>query len=203
MKRITCLALIALPYLAFAQEVQRWTEDDRKYLIENLARSRDELLKETQGLSKKQWSFKESEERWSINQLVEHLAIFELIFDREIGRALQAKPQTEFNKDVKPDSFYTGFIMEETPHVTVEYTKPFTYSVPLGLNDISANLAWFNKMRKESIEYLKTTKDDMRLYYRNGGATNVHQTYIYVFGHVDRHLRQIKKVKQHKDYPKS
>jgi hypothetical protein len=202
MKKILLLALITLPGHVYAQEAQHWTEDDRKYLLENLIRTRDELLKETQGLSKKQWAFKESEDRWSINQVVEHLAIFELIFDREIGRALQGKPQSEYNKEVKPDSFYTNFIMEETPHITTEYTKPFTYSVPLGLNDIKSNLAWFTKMRDESIELIKTTKEDLRLYYRNAGITNLHQTYIYVFGHVDRHLRQIRKVKQHPNYPK-
>src|SRR5690349_13066415 len=173
MKKVTWLVLMIIPWLATAQEAQRWTEEDRQYLLQNLARSRDELLKELEGLSKKQWSFKESPDRWSINEVVEHLALFELIFDREIGIALRGKPNPEFSKDVKPDSYYTGFIMEETPHVTVEYTKPFTYSVPLGMNDIKSNMAWFTKMRNESIEYLKTTKEDMRLYYRNAGSTNV------------------------------
>lgn len=202
MKKISWLILMMFPVFVYAQETQRWTEDDRKYLLENLIRSRDELLKETEGLSKKQSDFKESSDRWSINQVVEHLAIFELIFDREIGRALGGKPQPEFNKDVKPDSYYSDFIMEETPHVTIEYTKPFTYSVPLGLNDVKSNIAWFVKMRNESVDYLKTTKEDLRLYYRNAGSTNIHQTYIYVFGHVDRHLRQIKKIKQHPKYPR-
>ena len=202
MKKIVLFAMIVLPLVVSAQEAQRWTEEDRQYLLQNLIRSRDELVKEIEGLSKKQWSFKESTDRWSINEVVEHLALFELIFDREISIALRGKPNPEFNKDVKPDSYYTGFIMEETPHVTVEYTKPFTYSVPLGLNDIKSNIAWFTKMRNESVEYLKTTKEDMRLYYRNAGSTNVHQTYIYVFGHVDRHLRQIRKIKQHANYPK-
>ena len=207
MKQIILLVLAALPLILSAQEApkqaQRWTEDDRKYLLENLIRSRDELLNETKGLSQKQWSFKESADRWSINQVVEHLAIFELIFDREIGKGLAGKPQPEFNKDVRPDSTYFGFIMEENPHVTTEFTKPFTYSVPLGLNDIKNNIAWFVKMRNESIEFVKTTKEDLRLYYRNNsGSTNIHQTYIYVFGHVDRHLRQIRKIKQHQKYPK-
>jgi len=202
MKTFAWLVLITFPFPGYSQEVQHWTEDDRKYLLENLIRSRDELVKETSGLSQKQWSFKESDDRWSINQVVEHLAIFELIFDREIGRSLGGKPQPEFNKDVKPDSYYTGFIMEETPHVTIEYTKPFTYSVPLGLNDIKNNIAWFLKMRNESVEYVRTTKEDLRLYYRNSGIANLHQTYIYVFGHVDRHLRQIRKIKQHPKYPK-
>src|SRR6188472_2778361 len=134
MKKIMCLILWMFPLLVSAREVQRWTEADRKSLLENMIRSRDELIKETEGLSKKQWAFKESPDRWSINEVVEHLAIFELIFDREIGRALGGKPQPEFNKDVKPDSYYTGFIMEDDPHVTTDYTKPFTYSVPLGMN---------------------------------------------------------------------
>lgn len=206
MKKITILSLMALPLLVCAQEkpqeAQRWTEEDRQYLVENLIRSRDELLKELEGLSKKQWSFKECEDRWSINQVVEHIAIFELIFDREISISLRGKPKPEFNKDVKPDSYYSDFILEDKPHVTVEFTKPFTYSVPLGMNDIANNTAWFVKMRNESIEYVKSTKDDLRLYYRNAGIANLHQTYIYVFGHVDRHLRQIRKIKQHPKYPK-
>ena len=202
MKQITILVVMTLPLFVSAQEALRWTEEDRKYLLENLIRTRDELVKETQGLSKKQWSFKESEDRWSINQVVEHLAIFELIFDREIGRALGSKPQPEFNPNVRTDSSYLAFIMEDDVHVTTEFTKPFTYSVPMGLNDIQNNLAWFLKMRNESIEYMKTTKEDLRLYFRNNGITNIHQTYIYVFGHVDRHLRQIRKVKKHPNYPK-
>ncbi len=202
MKTFLWIIVTCSPLFVNAQEAQRWTEGDRKYLLENLIRSRDELVKETEGLTRKQWSFKESADRWSINEVVEHLAIFELIFDREIGRALGGKPQPEFNKDVRPDSSYTNFIMEDEPHVTTNYTKPFTYSVPMGLNDIKNNLAWFLKMRNESIEYIKTTKDDLRLYYRNATSTNVHQTYIYVFGHVDRHLRQIKKIKTHPNYPK-
>jgi hypothetical protein len=72
----------------------------------------------------------------------------------------------------------------------------------MGLNELKNNLAWFVKMRNESIEFMKTTKQDLRQYYRNSTGTNIHQTYIYVFGHVDRHLRQIKKIKEHPKYPK-
>ena len=88
MKKLLLLVLAIIPSFTFAQETPHWTEDDRKLLLENLIRSRDELLKETEGLSKQQWSFKESEDRWSINQIVEHIAFFELIFDREISRVL-------------------------------------------------------------------------------------------------------------------
>jgi hypothetical protein len=202
MKHLAILLLLSIPALAPAQEIQHWTEDDRKLLLENLVRSRDELAKEVEGLSKKQAAFKESPDRWSINQVVEHLAFFEMIFQREIARGLNIKPQTEFNKDVRPDTYYSDFIMEEAVHITTEYTKPFTYTVPLGLNDTKNNLSWFMKMRAESIEHVKTTTADLRLFFRNAGVQNIHQTYLYVFGHVDRHLRQIRKIKQHQNYPK-
>jgi hypothetical protein len=203
MKKILGLVLaLLLGFTSNAQEGKLWTEADRKYLLENLARSRDELINETQGLTPAQYNFKESSDRWSINQVVEHLAIWELLFCRDISRSLNAKPQPEFNANVKPDSYYTTFIMEEAQHVTTDFTKPFTYTVPMGINDLKNNLAWFEKMRNESITYIKTAKEDLRSYYRNSGSDNIHQVYIYVFGHVDRHLRQIKKVKQHTNYPK-
>src|SRR5258706_15099988 len=119
MKKLTLLAVLIFPLAAPAQETKIWTEADRKYLLENLIRSRDELIKETEGLSKKQWTFKKSPDRWSINEVVEHLAIYELLFDREIGQVLATKPQPEFNKTAKPDSSFFNFIMETKPHITL------------------------------------------------------------------------------------
>ena len=203
MKKVIGLALmLLLCFISKAQETKLWTEADRKYLVENLIRSRDELIKETQDLTPAQYNFKESNERWSINQVVEHLAIYELIYCREVGKVINGKPQPEFNASAKPDSYYSTFIMEETPHVTGDFTKPFTYSVPMGLNELKNNLAWFLKMRNESVDYIRMTDQDLRSYHRNSGKDNIHQVYIYVFGHVDRHLRQIKKVKQHANYPR-
>lgn len=207
MKKLTTLAAAAtlalalLPLIALAQEGSLWTEADRKYILDNLVRSRDELVKETEKLSEKQWRFKESPDRWSINEVVEHLAIYELIFDREIIQCLATKPQPEL-KPSRPDSSFFIFIMEEKPHVTLDFTKPFSFGTPMGLNPLKNNLAWFLKMRNESVDFVKTTDKDLRVYYRAADKPNVHQTYIYVFGHVDRALRQIRKIKEHKNYPK-
>src|SRR5215212_1916768 len=128
---VCCLMVIS--FAASAQQSRSWTESDRKYLIENLIRTRDELIKETSNLTKEQWNFKESPDRWSINQVVEHIAIWELLLDNEVSKALSAGLQIE-SKDIKPDSTYLGFILEEKPHISIEYTKPFTYTLPGGLN---------------------------------------------------------------------
>jgi hypothetical protein len=183
-------------------QANNWTEQDRKYLIENLTRTRDLLVAETNKLSEKQWRFKESSDRWSINEVVEHVAIYEVLFCREISQGLAAKPKPELIQSAKPDSTYLNFILESKPHLSTDYSKPFTFSVPMGLNDGKNNLAWFLKLRNESISYITGTQADLRLHAFTPERPNVHQVYIWVFGHLDRALRQIKKVKQHTDYPK-
>jgi len=201
MKKIIGLSLALLLFLSTkAQEVRQWTESDRKYLLENLIRSRDELLKETKNLTPVQYTFKESSDRWSINQIVEHIGYWEMLLDHEIANSLQAGSQPERMKTAQHDSTFVNFIMQYKPHYSLEYTKPFSYTIPMGLNELKNNEAWLVKMRNESIDYVKTTKDDLRLYFNSYGS--IHQLFIYIFGHMDRHLRQIKKVKQHANYPK-
>jgi hypothetical protein len=179
-----------------------WTETDRKYLIDNLKRTRDSLIKETQNLTEQQWNFKESPERWSINGVVEHLGIWELLLDREVSQALVAGLQPELVKNAKADSSVLLFLMEDKPHITTEYTKPFTFTVPMDLNSGKNNFAWFLKMRNESLNFLDSTSQDLRYYFLRPGRENIHQVYITIFAHTDRHLRQIRKIKENANYPK-
>ena len=81
-----------------------WTAADRKYLLDNLIRSKEEIIKETNSLTKEQWNFKESPDRWNINQIVEHIALWEILFMHEISRALAMDPNSNF--PYAPDSVF-------------------------------------------------------------------------------------------------
>ena len=204
-RMILIIAVVLLSVAGFtvsAQEIRLWTEDDRHYLVNNLIRTRDLIIKETANLTKEQWNFKESPDRWSISEVVEHIAIWELLLDHEVSKALSAGLQPELSKNAKPDSVYVGFILEQKPHISVEYTKPFTYTLPMGLNEGKNNVAWFLKMRNESVDFLRTAKEDLRNYYYKASRPNIHQLYITIFGHSERHLRQIMKIKANEKYPK-
>jgi hypothetical protein len=202
MKKILLLWLLqGVVAPSIAQHTKLWTETDRAYLLDHLTRSRDELMEETKSLSEAQWNFKEAPERWTIKEVVEHIAIWELLFQREITIAFTAGPQPELLKSAPLDSKVLEFILEEKPHVSLDYTQPFTYSLPMGLNTGDINLTWYNKLRNECINHVQNTDDDLRLYFMKEGRGNIHQVYINVFGHTDRHLRQIRKIKQHPKYP--
>lgn len=109
----------------------RWTEADRKYLLDNLIRGKEEIMEETKNLTKEQWNFKERPDRWSINQIVEHICLWELIQTHEISRALQIGPFPDFNQ-YAPDSLYKIDTKAINKNITTDFTKPFTYGVPLG-----------------------------------------------------------------------
>ncbi len=183
-----------------AKKAPQWTEADRKYLLDNLIRGKEEIIAESKNLTEEQWNFIESPDRWSINQIVEHICIWELLQIHEISRALQIGPFPDFDH-YSPDSLFTIDTKATKKNIATEYTKPFTYGVPLGNNKGKDNVIWFTTLRDESIEYLKNETKNIRQYYIYFGP-NIHQGYLGIFGHTLRHLTQIRKVKEHPNYPK-
>lgn len=201
MKRIVTILffMTILPVVAQSQS-RLWTEADQKFTVDNLKRTRDELIRETENLTDAQWHFQESPDRWSIAQVVEHLALWEIIWAREISIGTRNKPQPELNQTSRPDSYYQNFIMEDTPHKSPDLSKP------TGFIRGKDNLTFFLRLRDQAIAFTEKTTVDMRAQFEFTGAgdnpRNMHQVYIYQWGHVDRHLRQIRKVKAHANYPK-
>jgi hypothetical protein len=178
-----------------------WTEADRKYLLDNLIRSKEEVIQETKNLNKDQWNFKESPDRWNINQIVEHIALWEILFMHEISVAWQQEPLPSFAHYL-PDSLF----LDQDPkglkqNNAMEYTKPFSFAIPLGNNEGKNNVTWLTSLRDQSIDHLKKETRNIRLHYICFGR-NIHQNYMMIFAHTDRHLRQLRKVKAHPNYPK-
>ena len=178
-----------------------WTEADRKYLLDNLIRSKQEIIEETKNLTREQWNFKESPDRWSINQIVEHICLWELIQMNEISVALRMGPMPDFPQHLPDSIFINKDVNRLKKNITTDYTKPFTYGVPLGNNEGKSNIIWYTTMRDESIDYLKKTTDNIRIHYICFGP-NIYQRYMMFFQHSFRHLGQIREVKKHPKYQK-
>lgn len=182
----------------YSQE-KLWTAADKQQTIDQFIRTRDAVVKETENLTPEQWAFRESADRWSIAEIVEHLALWEIIWSREISIGSRNKPQPELLKTTRPDSYYHEFIMEPAAHKSSEI------AVPMGFIKGKDNLAFFLRGREQNLAFLRSTEADMRAIFELTGTPeprNLHQVLIYQWGHVDRHLRQIAKVKSHPSYPK-
>lgn len=202
MKQLLPFLLLLITSVTYGQRL--WTTADQRYTVENLRRTRDALTREVETLTDAQWNFRESPDRWSIADVVEHLAIWEIAWAREIGEGIRNAPRPDLTSNQNagsqdPDKYYRDFIMEDKPHTAPDFARP------TGLIKGKNTLAFFQLKREQVIAFADTTQTDMRAYYERTGSKfprNMHQVYIYQWGHVDRHMRQIQKVKQHPKYPK-
>lgn len=152
-------------------------------------------------LTDAQWNFREAPGRWTIAEVVEHLGLWEIAWAREIGEGLHSPDLVDAQRAAAsgPDQYYRDFIMEDKPHEAPDFAKP------TGLIEGKNTLAFFQLKRDQAIAFAETSQANMRIHYERTDSKfprNMHQAHIYQWGHVDRHLRQIREIKAHANYPK-
>lgn len=184
---------------AICQSKHLWTESDRKYLIENLERTKLEIIKETQSLTAAQWSFKADSTKWSIAQVLEHLGLYERIFAQEADIMLSSAPDQLLDSISRPDSTYVKWMSDPSPH------KAEWNAEPLGFMQGADNLTFFLFGRNHIIDFIKNTSYDLKAHftYRWGDEKrrSIHALMVVHFGHTDRHLQQISRIKAAPDFP--
>lgn len=196
----TILGLMAFslssPFVLAQERI--WTEADRIFLVQNLERTRDEMITETEGLTLEQWHFKPNETSWSIAQVVEHMGIYERTFLWEATVALWTQPMPEWAASAISDSTFLEWMNDPNPHFAD------LIHTPLGLTQGKDNLTWFLHGRNANVAFIRDTPMDLKAFYtfRHSGPRSVHGNYVVHFGHTDRHLRQIRRIKASKSYPK-
>lgn len=199
MKKVCILLgwMLFIPFLKSQDTL--WTSDHKKYLIGQFTRTQAEVNAETSNLSKAQWNFKETPESWNIAEVLEHLNMWQLVTQEHARYMLYNGPRPELAKICPSDSINTIFIYEEKKHVSPDFT------IPTGHIPDQTNLNVFNSYCDRIIQNIQNTNINFRLYFRtftDGYMTNMNQAYIIQYGHVDRHLRQIRRIKSNSNFPK-
>ncbi|RYG49357.1 MAG: DinB family protein [Chitinophagaceae bacterium] len=191
---------ITLAAQVFGQSKTQWTEGDRKYLVENLERTKQEIIQSTQNLTQKQWSHKADSATWSIGQVLEHLGLYERIFAQEADIMLSSDPEPLLDSLTLPDSAYVNWMNDPSPH------KAEWNAVPLGLMTGKQNLTFFLFGRDNFTEFIRSTKYNLKEHftYRWGSEKrrSIHALMVVHFAHTDRHLRQIERIKKAPGFPK-
>lgn len=185
---------------SYSQVKRQWTDTDRKYLVDNLEKTKQEVINETQNLTTDQWSFKEDSAKWTIGQVLEHLGLYERIFAQEADIMLSAEPDPLLDSLSLPDTSYINWMNDPSPH------KAEWNAQPLGLMKGSDNLSFFLFGRNHIIDFIKNTTYDLKAHhtFRWGKEKrrSIHALMVVHFAHTDRHLQQIKRIKQSVLYPK-
>jgi len=202
MKRTTLKsALIALLALGsavggFAQQI---TPTDREQALHYLADTRIGLTQAVQGLSDAQWMFKPGPDRWSVAEVVEHLAVLEELFVKKVCPQIVQSPAGKPGMDVKK---LDAIIMAKVPDRSTKLQAP-PEIVPTGRWSPRESLQRFLDDRQETVNFLNTASD-LRghvLSHPALGPLDGYEWVLAVAAHTERHTKQILEVEADPHFP--
>jgi hypothetical protein len=170
-------------------------EIDRQRLLAHLDMTESWIVSEVTGLSPAQLGFRMTPESWSITEVVEHLAIAEPQYWKQLRDSMKQPPTTE--KLEATDAAILWYGIDRTNR-----QKTGEARVPTGRESLQDALADFRKLRATMREYGKSTQDDLRAYKLLEGNMSVYQWFLMISTHSQRHILQIREVKAHPGFPK-
>jgi hypothetical protein len=177
------------------------SEQDKREGLRQLERTRKGVVEATKGLSEAQWKFKPGPDRWSVAEIVEHIALVEeFLLENTSGKVMQA-PAGKMDRDYKStDKLVLSAIADRTRKA--QAPEP---AVPTGRWLPQEALRRFLKTRERTVEFLKSTPG-LRDHVADsplGQPLDAYQWLLYISAHSDRHTKQILEVQAHPNYPKN
>ncbi|HTE10787.1 MAG TPA: DinB family protein [Chitinophagaceae bacterium] len=178
------------------------TDTERKFAVKEFQRTKQRFLDDVKGLSAQQLNFKADTSRWSIAQCIEHIALAEnLIWQWEQATVSQpATPEKAVDVKVTDEQLMKG--------VT---DRSHTFKAPEMLQPVGkfassdAAIKAYTSRRDSTINYISTTKDDLKNHFAPHpafGTINTYQLLLMLSGHSERHTLQIEEVKANPAFPK-
>lgn len=162
----------------------------------------DNLLEATKGLSEAQWNFKPAPDRWSVAQVMEHIAASEdFIRDGLIKDKVMVSPPGQSDRDIKKIDEAVLTMIPDRTH-KAQAPDPLQPRNRFGSPDES--LKHFLESRVTTEQYLKSSAG-LRDHVMDGpvGKMDGYEFILFIAAHCERHTKQIEEVKADPNFPKS
>ena len=193
------LALMVLLFATCSSGAQM-SDRDREHLLVHFEMTTQMVAEEVRGLSPAQLEYKASPDRWSIREVVSHLAVSEPDYWRELQKSVKAAPDMKDKKSAAGDADIMWYGIDRVRHEKTGggHEKVDTYK------DLGEALGKFQALRATMVEYIKTTHDDLRAHSFGdyGEVIDSWQWMLEISTHSERHLNQIREIKNDPNFPK-
>jgi hypothetical protein len=170
------------------------TEGERQRVLSHYEMTESWLASELADLSKAQLTFQMTPDSWSIQDVVEHLAIAEPQYWQQVQDSLK---QPLGYKSESTDAAILWYGIDRTNRQRTGEAR-----VPSGKEDVKRSFGEFRALRAKMRQFAKTTQEDLRARQLQGGNMDVYQWLLMISTHSQRHILQIREVKAHAGYPK-
>jgi Domain of Unknown Function (DUF1080)/DinB superfamily len=175
------------------------SRNDRNRLLSYYHATRKQILDATTGLSPAQWKFKPAPEKWSVAEVVEHLALTEDFLFAIAANYLQHSAPQPAEVKLTGEQLVKNITDRSRPAQAPAELRP-TGRWPSGVEVLNE----FRTRRDHMIDWLDHTKEPLKnSWARWGGETiTVYDALYTIPAHTERHLQQIIEVNQNPNFPR-
>ena len=178
------------------------TPEEREVALKNLQATHDAFLKSIAGLSEKQWRFKPAPDRWSVAEVSEHIAVAESSIFALVQKIMSSPADPSKRAEVagKDDK-----ILLQVPDRTHKVQAPEFLKPTNRFATREENIKAFEDARAATMNYVRTTNDDLRDHFGPHpalGTLDAYQWILLISAHSARHTKQIEEVKADPNFPK-
>jgi hypothetical protein len=194
---LVALVLIAGASAVSAQEV---TQTEKDKALQYLETTKKNVLEATKGLSEAQWNFKPAPDRWSVAQVMEHIAAAEDFIRGLVKEKVMMAPAGEPGRDVKKtDDGVLAMVPDRTNKV--QAPEPLVPTNRFGSPD--GSIKHFVESRATTEDFLKTATG-LRDHVTDSpmGKLDGYEFVLLIAAHSERHTKQINEVKADPNFPK-
>ena len=176
------------------------TDKERESAIKRLTRSRQALLEAVEGLTEAQARWKPAPDRWSILEYVEHLAVSDDALVALVQRSLEtpAQPETDEQRKAREQK------IRETPVPRGVNRAPEMLQPGGKFTSLADALAAFLAARERTLEYARTTQDDIRSHFSPHTVLGPLDGYQWLTGnahHAETHAGHICEIREMESFP--
>ena len=172
------------------------TDMDRQRLVAHMEMTAGWFVDEVTGLSQAQLEFRPSPSAWNILEVVEHLVVVGPIYWDDLQRALKSPPRPVDLGSRDSDVLWYGIDRSYRESAIAPERAPGK------LRDLGTGLAAYRKNHARLLDYIKTTKDDLRSHVVERQRSDAYQWALLISTHEQRHILQIREIKSNPKFPR-
>jgi hypothetical protein len=185
---------------ATTTQAQELTQADKDRALQYLETTKKNIQDATRGLSDAQWNFKPAADRWSVAEVMEHIAKTEdFLRDMVVEKVMKAP--ADASRDLKKTDEAVLAMIPDRSH-KAQAPEPLLpvnkYGSPAG------SLKHFLETRVVTEEFLKNTPDlrEHAMDSPMGMKLDAYEWILFIAAHSERHTKQILEVKADPNFPK-
>jgi hypothetical protein len=202
LQSLNCMLMAVLALTGVATlSAQELTQAESEHALQYLESTRQDVLDATKGLSEAQWNFKPAPDRWSVAQVMEHIAAAEdFIRVNLVQDKVMTLPAGEPGRDVKKIDAAVEAMVPDRSH-KAQAPEPLVPNNRFGSPE--GSLKHFLESRATTEQFLRSTSG-LRGHVLDGpvGKMDGYEFILFIAAHSERHVKQINEVKADPNFPK-